>query len=184
MCLIQALLMTSCLLTNISSTPFHNPKIKAIGFSHCAKKDFFFFPQYDCPSPWQHSFPSFFSFLHYKGTSEPWIWSSPLGQSWRAGQRRWLIAIVLFSCWLLVFVHLSRSLLLLVCNQRLPVTTCSIEGKHVLWALPFPDTSTFITQPWNCLLPPLMLQQHVRGQLSFTLLEMPLCYPHQSSANM
>lgn len=118
--LIQALVMTSYLLTNMSSISFHNPKIKAIIFFLLCKERFSL-PQYSCPSPWQNSSASFFSFLHYKGTSKPRLWSSPLGQLWRAGQGRWIIAIALFSCWLLVFVHLSRFLLLLVCNQGCPL---------------------------------------------------------------
>lgn len=57
--------------------------------------------------------------------------------------------------WVLVFIHLSRSLLLLVYNQRFAVTTCfSTEGKHVSWTLLYPPATPFIIQPQTaiCLL--------------------------------
>lgn len=56
----------------------------------------------------------------------------------------------------LVFDHLSRPLLLLVCSQRLPVTACcSTEGRHVSWAVfptrhPSPSRLELLLSPcWN-----------------------------------
>lgn len=61
-----------------------------------------------------------------------------------------------FQKWVLVFDHLSRPLLLLVCSQRLAVATCcSTEGRHVSWAVfptrqPSPSRLELLSTPKPC----------------------------------
>lgn len=99
---------------------------------------------------------------------EPWVWSSSLGQSWRVSQGRWIIAIVL-SCWVQVLSICQDLRCCLSAIKGFKSLLALVLKASVLWALTYPSTSTFITHPWSCCLPPHTLQQHVRGQLSFTL---------------
>lgn len=178
--------MNFCLLIDISFVSFHNPKIKTgflwFFFPCCAKKDSSW---QSCPYSWQNSSLRFSPSFIIREIFEPRILILTFKSIIKSRSGKMNHCNCSFQQRVLVFVHLSRSLLLLVCYQRLPVPTCcSTEGKHVSWAC-VSHQPAFPNPALSCRLPPARCSSTCARPAEFHSHWKYYSYhPHQSGANM